>query len=64
MLLDYIKDNGLKCAVATSTQKSSAEKSLHRIAAMSVILPSMEDMHYRVRKRIVGNIAGVICRCV
>mgnify|MGYP000665277771 CR=1 FL=1 len=31
------------------------------IAAMSVILPSMEDMHYRVRKRIVGNIAGVIC---
>ena len=31
MLLDYIKDNGLKCAVATSTQKSSAEKSLHRI---------------------------------
>ena len=21
----------------------------------------MEDMHYRVRKRIVGNIAGVIC---
>ena len=27
------------------------------IAAMSVILPFMEDMHYRVRKRIVGNIA-------
>ena len=33
MLLDYIKDNGFKCAVATSTQKSSAEKSLHRIGA-------------------------------
>ena len=31
------------------------------IAAMSVILPSLEDMHYRVRKRIVGNLAGVIC---
>ena len=31
------------------------------IAAMSTILPFMEDMHYRVRKRIVGNIAGVIC---
>ncbi len=31
------------------------------IAAMSAILPFMEDMHYRVRKRIVGNIAGVIC---
>ena len=30
------------------------------IAAMSAILPFMEDMHYRVRKRIVGNIAGVI----
>jgi len=28
---------------------------------MSAILPFMEDMHYRVRKRIVGNIAGVIC---
>ena len=24
------------------------------------ILPSMEDMHYRVRKRIVGNIAGCL----
>ncbi|WP_461881925.1 FUSC family protein [Fusicatenibacter sp.] len=31
------------------------------IAAMSAILPFMEDMRYRVRKRIVGNIAGVIC---
>ena len=31
------------------------------IAAMSAILPFMEDMQYRVRKRIVGNIAGVIC---
>ena len=30
-------------------------------AAMSAILPFMEDMQYRVRKRIVGNIAGVIC---
>ena len=28
------------------------------LRAMSVILPFMEDMHYRVRKRIVGNIAG------
>lgn len=32
-LLEYIKDSGIKCAVATSTQKSSAEKSLHRIGA-------------------------------
>ena len=31
------------------------------IAAMSAILPFMEDMQYIVRKRIVGNIAGVIC---
>ena len=31
------------------------------IAAMSVILPLMDDMQYRVRKRIIGNIAGVIC---
>lgn len=31
------------------------------IAAMSAILPFMEDMQYRVKKRIVGNIAGVIC---
>ena len=30
------------------------------IAAMSAILPFTEDMQYRVRKRIVGNIAGVI----
>ena len=29
------------------------------IAAMSAILPFMEDMQYRVKKRIVGNIAGV-----
>ena len=32
-LLNYIKDRGLKCAVATSTQKSSAEMSLHNIGA-------------------------------
>ena len=31
------------------------------IAAMSAIVPFMEDMQYRVRKRIIGNIAGVIC---
>ena len=31
------------------------------IAAMSVILPLMDDMQYRVRKRIIGNIAGVLC---
>ena len=31
------------------------------IAAMSAILPFVEDMQYRVRKRIVGNIVGVIC---
>ena len=31
------------------------------IAAMSAILPFMEDMQYRVRKRIVGNLAGVVC---
>ena len=31
------------------------------IAAMSAILPFMEDMQYRVHKRIVGNIAGAIC---
>eukprot|EP00975_Prorocentrum_lima_P017667 3729009-Prorocentrum_lima.AAC.1 len=30
------------------------------IAAMSAILPFMEDMRYRVRKRIVGNIAGIL----
>ena len=28
---------------------------------MSAILPFVEDMQYRVRKRIVGNIVGVIC---
>lgn len=32
-LLEYIKALKIKCAVATSTQKSSAEKSLHRIGA-------------------------------
>ena len=31
------------------------------IAAMSVILPVAEDMHYRVRRRVLGNIAGVLC---
>lgn len=30
-IFTYIKNNGLKCAVATSTQKSSAEKTLHTI---------------------------------
>ena len=33
VLLNYIKNRGLKCAVATSTQKSSAEMSLHNIGA-------------------------------
>ena len=28
---------------------------------MSVILPAAEDMHYRVRRRVLGNIAGVLC---
>ena len=32
-ILDYIRDNGLRCAVATSTQKQSAEKTLHAIGA-------------------------------
>ena len=31
------------------------------IAAMSAILPAMDDMRYRVRWRIIGNIAGVCC---
>ena len=31
------------------------------IAAMSAILPFMEDMRYRVRYRIIGNVAGVAC---
>lgn len=31
------------------------------IAAMSAILPVMDDMHARVRGRILGNIAGVLC---
>ena len=30
------------------------------IAAMSVILPFMEDMKFRIRGRIIGNLAGVI----
>lgn len=32
-LLDYIRQSGLKCAVATSTRKQSAENSLHVIGA-------------------------------
>lgn len=32
-LLDFIRDNGLKCAVATSTRRESAEKTLHTIGA-------------------------------
>lgn len=32
-LLNFIKENNLSCAVATSTQRSSAEKSLHVIGA-------------------------------
>ena len=32
-----------------------------RYVRMSAIVPFMEDMQYRVRKRIIGNIAGVIC---
>lgn len=32
-LLEYIREQGLLCAVATSTKKESAEKSLHRIGA-------------------------------
>ncbi|MFR1766845.1 MAG: HAD-IA family hydrolase [Lachnospira sp.] len=32
-LLDYIKKNNFKCAVATSTRKESAEKTLHTIGA-------------------------------
>lgn len=32
-LLDYIKDNGLKCAVATSTRRESAYKNLTEIGA-------------------------------
>ncbi|MDO5402104.1 MAG: HAD family phosphatase [Eubacteriales bacterium] len=32
-LLCFIKDNGLKCAVATSTRKESAEATLHNIGA-------------------------------
>lgn len=32
-LLDYIKDQGLRCAVATSTRRESAEKTLHTIGA-------------------------------
>jgi HAD superfamily hydrolase (TIGR01509 family) len=32
-LLDYLKSAGIPCAVATSTEKSSAEKTLHSIGA-------------------------------
>lgn len=32
-LLDFIRDSGLKCAVATSTRKESAEVTLHNIGA-------------------------------
>lgn len=32
-LLDYIRENGIKCAVATSTRRESAEKTLHTIGA-------------------------------
>ncbi len=31
------------------------------LPAVLTILPFMEDMQYRVKKRIVGNIAGVLC---
>lgn len=30
-IFEYIRDNGLKCAVATSTRRESAEKTLHTI---------------------------------
>ena len=36
-LLDYIRENGIKCAVATSTRRESAEKTLHTIGAASTI---------------------------
>lgn len=32
-LLEYIRENGLKCAVATSTSKKSTEETLHKIGA-------------------------------
>ena len=31
MIFEYIRNNGLKCAVATSTRRESAEKTLHEI---------------------------------
>lgn len=32
-IFEYIRNNGLKCAVATSTRRESAEKTLHEIGA-------------------------------
>ena len=32
-MLDYIREYGIKCAVATSTRRESAEKTLHTIGA-------------------------------
>lgn len=32
-LLDYIREKGIRCAVATSTRRESAEKTLHTIGA-------------------------------
>lgn len=63
MLLDYIKDNGLKCAVATSTQKSSAEKSLHRIGAwdyLSGVVYGDEVEHGKPEPDIFLRAAGFI----
>jgi len=34
---------------------------INAIEGYTMLLQGMEDMQYRVRKRIVGNIAGVIC---
>lgn len=36
-LLDYIKENNLACAVATSTHRESAEKTLHDIGAWNYL---------------------------
>ena len=63
MLLDYIKDNGLKCAVATSTQKSSAQKSLHRIGAwdyLSSVVYGDEVEHGKPEPDIFLRAAGFI----
>ena len=63
MLLDYIKDNGLKCAVATSTQKSSAQKSLHRIGAwdyLSGVVYGDEVEHGKPEPDIFLRAAGFI----